>query len=316
MKKAVYIVILLLQVCLTNAQQEAQFSQYMLNGYGINPAVGGFSDNWEILAGRRMQWVGFENAPVTSFLGIHKSIAKKYYRKYWHGAGLYVYNDDAGMVTQRAAYLSYTYHQRIAGSYTLSFGIFGGAKTYSLSTGFYNPNDPALDDYPAIVTIPEFIPGFRLRSKKFTADLSIHNLYKTRLEGQDKAIGTPGTLKPHFYLSASRRFVSDSYFYSFVPSVQARYAHGAWPSVDATFMMYIKRRLGLGLSYRPNDAAVAIVNIRLTKNIIAGFSYDYVTSRMRSGASSSREMMFGFSPIAVSDYEPTRSVAECPVMEF
>jgi type IX secretion system PorP/SprF family membrane protein len=316
MRKAVFTFILLLFSCFAQGQQDVQFSQYMLNSYGINPAAGGFSDSWEVLAGRRTQWTGFENAPVTNFLGIHKAIAKKYYRKYWHGAGLYVYDDDAGMVGQRALYLSYAYHQRVAGRYTLSFGIFGGARMHSISSTLYDPNDPALNVNPAIVTIPEFVPGLRFRSKTSYVDLSVRNLYKTKLEGQGKTIGTPGELKPHFYLSAATRVISHSYYYSFVPSVMLRYTQGAWPSVDGTFMMYIKRRVGLGVSYRANDAAVAILQVRITKNIIAGFSYDYVTSRMRNGASSSKEMIFGFSPIAVTDYEPTRSVSECPVMEF
>lgn len=317
MNRAAVLISILLIACFAHAQQDSQYSQFMLNGYGINPAAGGYSDEWEVLVGRRKQWIGFPNGPVSSFMGVSKSIAKKYYRNYWHGAGMYVENDDAGLWRQSTLYLSYTFHLRIAKRYTLSFGMFGGGRLLSYSSSLYNPNDPALSLYPPQVLMgPVFIPGIRVRSLKGYADFSVHNIYKNRMEGRGKMLGTPSELQTTYYLTLSKRFVSESYYYSFVPSLQLRYTAGAWPAADANCMVYYKRRIGVGLSYRPNDAAIAMLHIRVTKNVIIGFAYDYILSRMRTSASSSQELMFGFSPISVSDYEPTHNVAECPTMEF
>jgi type IX secretion system PorP/SprF family membrane protein len=317
MRKAVAILLLVLGAACAHAQQTAQYSQYMLNGYGYNPAAGGFSDEWEILAGRRTQWRGFENPPVTNFLSVHKSIAKKSFRNYWHGAGMYVEDDDAGMVAQRALYLSYTYHLRLAKRHTLSFGIFAGGRMHGYRTTIYDPNDPALALYPPTVLVgPEFIPGIRFRTKSLFADLSAKNLYKTKLKNGDKMLGTPSELKPHYYFTIGKKYVSKNYYYSFVPSMQVRYTTAALPAVDLNCMMYLKRRVGLGLSYRHGDAIVSILQVRITRTFVVGFAYDFVTSRIRNSASASQEIMLGFSPVAVSDYEPATNVAECPVMEF
>lgn len=317
MKNHAFALVFMLCVVCGSAQQTSQFSQYMLNSFGYNPAVAGFSDSWDIMAGRRSQWVGFPDAPITNFIGVHKSIAKRHYSKYWHGAGLYVEDDRAGMFAQRLMYLSYAYHQRIAGCYTLSFGLFAGARIHSYSSSLYNQNDPALSQYPpSVLNGPEFIPGFRFRSPSFFADLTIKNLYKSKLQTGKAMIGTPSRLRPHFYITAGKKFVSKNYFYSFVPSANLRYTPAAWPALDLSCMMYIKRRVGFGVTYRYNDAAVAMLQVRIAKNIVVGIAYDYILSRMRSGASSSQELMFGFSPVAVSDYEPRTNVAECPVMEF
>lgn len=298
-------------------QQTTQYSQYMLNGYGINPAHGGFYDSWQVMAGRRKQWIGFENAPVSNFVSVHKSIAKKHYRKYWHGAGCYVEDDNAGLMSDKSLYFSYSYHQRVSGKFTLSFGIFAGGRQRSFSSSLYDPNDPALSLYPPIVRVwPDFIPGLAFQSNKTFMGLSVHNLYKTRVENHHKQLGTPSLLKPHFYFTAGKKIVSQTYYYTFIPSMHVRYQPAAWPSVDLNCMMYIKKRLGIGLSYRAHDAAVAMVQIRIYKNTVVGFSYDYVLSRLRNAGTNSQELMFGFTPVGVNEYEPRTRIVECPMMEF
>jgi type IX secretion system PorP/SprF family membrane protein len=298
-------------------QQTAQYSQYMLNNYGINPAHGGFYDSWQVMAGRRKQWAGFENAPINNFIGVHKALAKKHYRNYWHGVGGYVEDDNAGLMNDKALYLSYSFHLRVSGRFTLSSGLFAGARQRGFSSSLYNPNDPALSLYPPEVLMwPDLIPGIALQSKKTFMGLTVRNLYKSRSEGKGRTLGTPSLLKPHFYFTAGRKIVSQTYYYTFIPSVHIRYQTAAWPSVDLNCMMYIKRRVGIGLTYRPHDAASAMLQVKIYKNIVVGFAYDYVLSRMRNAASNSQEIMFGFTPTGSDEFEPSRHVSECPMMEF
>lgn len=313
------LLLVLLILCSSSlwGQQTTQYSQYMLNSYGINPAQGGFYDSWQIMVGRRKQWIGFEHAPVSNFIGVHKSIAKKHYRKYWHGVGGYVEDDNAGMMSDKSLYFSYSYHQRVSGKFTLSFGLFAGGRQRAFSSSLYNPNDPALSLYPPEVLVwPDFIPGISFQSKNTFIGLSARNLYKTRVEHKDRMLGTPSLLKPHFYFTVGKKIVSQTYYYTFIPSMQVRYQAASWPSVDLNCMMYIKKRMGFGLSYRAHDAAIAMVQIRLYKNVVLGFSYDYVLSRIRNAGTNSQEVMFGFTPTGVSEFEPGTNVAECPMMEF
>ena len=313
------LLIILLVLCSSHswAQQTNQYTQFMLNSYGINPAHGGFYDSWQVMAGRRKQWVGFENAPISNFVGVHKAIAKKNYRNYWHGVGGFVEDDNAGMLSDKAAYLSYSFHLRVSGKFTLSSGIFAGARQRGFSSSLYDPNDPALSLYPPEVLVwPDLIPGIALQSKRMFMGLSVRNLYKNKVENRGQAIGTPSLLKPHFYFTIGKKIVSQTYYYTFIPSMHVRYQTAAWPSVDLNCMMYIKKRLGFGLTYRPHESAAAMVQLRVYKNVVVGFAYDYVLSRMRNAASNSQEIMFGFTPSGSDDFEPSKHVAECPMMEF
>ena len=48
-------------------QQTVQFTQYIFNGFAINPALAGSRPCIDIKLGYRNQWVGFEGAPKTTF---------------------------------------------------------------------------------------------------------------------------------------------------------------------------------------------------------------------------------------------------------
>ena len=46
-----------------NAQQRMQYSQYLWNGYLMNPAFAGIEDYIDLRSGYSHQWAGFEGAP-------------------------------------------------------------------------------------------------------------------------------------------------------------------------------------------------------------------------------------------------------------
>jgi type IX secretion system PorP/SprF family membrane protein len=59
-----------------SAQQNPQYSQYMMNTYLINPAVVGIEDYTDIKVGYRNQWTNFEGAPTTYYLTAHFALDK------------------------------------------------------------------------------------------------------------------------------------------------------------------------------------------------------------------------------------------------
>ena len=72
MQKLVFLITVLL-TSVAYAQQVPQYSQYNRNQYMVNPAAAGVYDFVDITIGGRMQWLGFENAPKTSYLYITKT---------------------------------------------------------------------------------------------------------------------------------------------------------------------------------------------------------------------------------------------------
>src|SRR5690554_3050573 len=104
--KKIYLMLLLIATVASfaQAQQRAQFSQYMINPFLYNPAVAGTEDYADIRAGYRKQWVGFEGAPRSMYLSAHTSIGKsdvvnnrsRHKKKGFHGIGGVISNDMIG----------------------------------------------------------------------------------------------------------------------------------------------------------------------------------------------------------------------------
>jgi len=58
------------------AQQDPLYTHYMYNTLSVNPAYAGSRDALSILALGRLQWVGFDGAPMTQTAQIHSPISK------------------------------------------------------------------------------------------------------------------------------------------------------------------------------------------------------------------------------------------------
>ncbi len=282
-----------------SAQQNPNFSNYLFNNYGINPAYLAKGNCLDVRIGRRNQWVGFPNGPLMTFISFNKSFKKKAFRNYWHGIGLYLEQDKMDAIKSDAAYFNYSYHLRVSDDYFASFGMFAGAKAYSMSLEYFDEADPAFQALGNVVVPLDIAVGARLYSKTNFFDFAVRNTYMNKIKLGPKQVGTPSKLVPHINIIAGRRIESGAYYYTYVPSVNVRWALMSPPSVDLSFMMFIKKKIGFGLSYRYNDAIIGLFQYKYKNSLSIAMGYDYMLSRLRVGSSgitgpSSREIMLGF----------------------
>ena len=77
MKKIIGIVICIIAFNFANAQQVPQYSQYLRNQFMVNPAAAGVYDFTDVTVSARMQWLGLENAPMTSYVSACAPLSKK-----------------------------------------------------------------------------------------------------------------------------------------------------------------------------------------------------------------------------------------------
>src|SRR5881227_3922899 len=80
MKMIVLLVNVLMMCLYISAQQKPHYTQYVLNQYILNPAITGIENYTDVKFSHRHQWVGIEDAPVTSYFTIHTALGKKDYR--------------------------------------------------------------------------------------------------------------------------------------------------------------------------------------------------------------------------------------------
>lgn len=299
------------------AQQTPQYTQFMLNNYGVNPAAAGaFSNKFDLLMGVRRQWVGFANAPSTSFVNITTYFGRRGagLNSRWHAVGFAWQGDRMGQkIKVDDFYGSYTFLMRLSRKGFIAFGMAIGARRYGLS--IIDVVDPALAS-KNIWLYPDFIPGLKIFNSKWTFDVSIKQLYKFDVKQGNNMIGSPIKLPPHFYFSASRKWWPRSHLLV-MQSLQVKYNFATLPSIDYSIIAHLNKYFAVGALYRHFDAIAAIVQYRFEKLVI-GVSYEYSIAPYRIGFANTQEMMIGLSPSPFNgEGEGIHyKTAECPTFQY
>lgn len=319
MKYFVYIILFFCLKCV--AQQTGQYTQFTFNKYGYNPAAAGTNINagLEVILGTRRQWIGFENAPNTNFVSVNYTFKPERSYKRWHNIGVYTSKEKAGIFRNEGYYLSYTLHLPLTKKYNMSFGVFAGVRNLAMDRNVISKSDPVYGvSYPNyFFAYPDFIPGIRVYSKKMFFDVSVQQVFKTRQTQGSKQIGNKSLLVPQLYVSYGKHFFLDNGL-TVVPAVNLHSSFTNIPSIEINTMVYYKKRIGVGATIRNKDFISGIFQVRLIKNITAGFSYDYSINRMNSVAPNSLEFMIGLTPMisSMGADKGNHSVAKCPNFDF
>ena len=303
------------------AQQTPTYTQFVLNQYGSNPAYAGTNLGMEAVTGKRVQWVGFDNAPTTTFFSFTYAWRKNFNYKAKHAVGIYVEDDRPGNFSSKSAYVSYSYHIKIFTGLNIAAGIFAGVRQVGTGAALYDPNDPAVNAQRAsfLTIYPDIIPGMRFYTKRIFIDISIRQLYKNDLQQGSLQIGSPPSkLDPTLTFVIKRKIPLGDNTWMLTPAIKVQSTYKSIPLVEGNVMAFYDRRVGFGASLRGNSFASAIFQIKILKNILAGFSYDYTINRFHTAAANSVEVMLSFTPGGTGDDKDSRSrrVANCPDFNY
>lgn len=308
------LVLLLLAGTVLQAQQTPQYTQYVLNMYAINPAVAGSKDCIDVRLGYRQQWVGFPGAPTTGWATVNSVIKPRKRRSFHanrHGVGAFVEADDVGPLGYTSFQLSYAYHIQMKQDVFMSLGFFAGVKQEKFSLGdvtAMDNNDPALINSNTVMVYPDITPGIWLYSKSSWAGLSIQQMLGNKVDG----IGTDTRLTRHYIASVGHRYRINRNF-SVVPSALFKLSPRSPVAMDLNAMFEFRRKLGVGLSYRNQDAVAAMIKVPFLKYFTLGYSYDITTSKLRVGGSNTHELILGIYPCIPLD--PDKAIVRCPIFE-
>src|ERR1051325_10790185 len=108
------------------AQQDPQFSQYILNQFVYNPAYAGMDNALSATAHLRTQWVDVAGQPFIQNISLHSPISLLH-----GGGGLQILNEEEGAMRVTTASLSYSYiYKSRLGKF--SIGLNGGVLQLNL----------------------------------------------------------------------------------------------------------------------------------------------------------------------------------------
>ncbi len=304
------------------AQLRPHYSQYILNNFIINPAVAGIENYTDVKISHRHQWVGIQDAPVTTYLTVHGSIGKEDQRTspttllpegenprgraYWeqyesakphHGWGATVVNDRTGPLNRLSVYGTYAYHLGISAQTSLSAGISVGVTNNTIKTDkliFDNPIDPVVANSNLLNRWrPDVNLGVYLYSADYFAGFSVQQILDQGFIFASDTLTTASKSYPHLFMTAGYKTYAGEDF-SIIPSVVFRYINSLPLGVDLNVKAQYRDRFWVGAGYRLRDGIVGMAGVNVSSMFSVGYAYDYTTSALQNYTSGTHEIVIGF----------------------
>ncbi len=303
MKRKLQLLVTLFLACWQlAAQQTPQYSLYMLNQFGQNPAYAGLDNTLSATGVYRTQWVGLAGAPVTQIVNAHMPL-----NFISSGVGIQIENDITGASQRTGVSLSYSYQLEINRNSRLSIGINGGLIQQSLDgaqlrtpEGNYEPdqniifhNDDLLPIGLVSTNLPSFAAGIFYQAEKLEIGLGVLNLQEPTANFTDLSL----KLRRSYYLSASYN-IELSRTLILKPSVQVK-SDVVQTQIEASTLVRYKDNFFLGASYRgfttqSQDALVALGGFKLNDKWTIGYAYDITLSALKTVNNGSHEILLNY----------------------
>lgn len=306
------------------AQQKPHYTQYIMNQYVLNPAITGIENYTDIKLSHRHQWVGIQDAPVTTYFTIHKALNKSDTRstatsfevpnenprgrEYWkeysapephHGIGLQIINDRTGPLNRFTAMATYAYHMGLTTRTSISAGIAAGVTNISLNASklnFYEPVDPAVYGSGVLNRLrPDINAGVYVYSADYFLGLSALQIFPQDVNFSDGAVReTEGNKSvPHFFLTGGYRIpIGDNW--NFLPSAMVKYIQPLPVQFEFNGKLQYRDLMWVAAGARVEDGFTAMAGININHTVNLGYSYDYNTSKYYNYSKGTHEIMIGF----------------------
>jgi type IX secretion system PorP/SprF family membrane protein len=302
------------------AQQLPVYSQYMMNGFLLNPAVAGHEGYTAVNVTAREQWLGLKGAPGTyavsyqtrllknSFISRLASIQRRkrvMSRSGRVGYGVYAFTDRAGAFNRTGLQGTYTYHIPLDRS-QLSFGLSLTGYQFRIDNSkmkLLDEDDQLLLNTERSAFIPDANFGVYYTDQHLYAGISAMQLFQTPLKlGADKE-GPDFRMIRHYFVTAGYRFEL-SRDLLMEPSFLFKTTEKFIAQIDVNVKMYIKEIYWAGLSYRTGgsygiveesfkgkgSSAIIMGGIRVDKYYF-GYAFDYNFNALGSRTLGTHEIM-------------------------
>jgi len=292
------------------AQQVPMYSQYIMNGFLINPSFTGRDGYSTVNLTVREQWVGLDQAPGTYAASFQTRLLKNSYiskatsvRKKTVlptkggnvGLGGYVFNDQNGIMRRTGFQAAYAYHIQMAQTASspnyLSFGLALTAYQFAVDTEglIFDPDDPLINNYDRSVFIPDFNFGASWTTYRYYVGFAMTNLIRGKLVFADTT-ETGRTELGHYFLTGGVR-INLSPDWTLEPSAFIKSSDMFFKSIqmDLTARVRFKEDYWAGLSWRTGDAIILLTGLRYDRFYFA-YATDFTLTDIRRQSFGTHEL--------------------------
>lgn len=294
MKRILVLFFSLYVIVFVNAQQDAQFTNYMYNTMNINPAYAGSRGTTSIFSMHRTQWVGLVGAPTTNTFSIHGPI-----RDSNLGMGLTVMNDVIGPSDESTISLDLSYSIPTSEKFKLAFGFRSTANLLNVDftkLNIFNSGD-VLSQYNIDNRFsPNFGAGIYWYSDRTYIGLSVPNILETsHFDRGQTSLGASSVAKERMHYHLMMGHVYDvNYWIQFKPALLAKVVQGVPLQLDFSSNFLFYEKLTLGAAYRWGAAMSAMAAFQVSQNWLIGYAYDMEVTRLENYNSGSHEFFLRY----------------------
>ncbi len=277
-----------------DAQQVPLYSQYMFNGFLINPAIAGAEGYTGINLTARQQWVGFKDSPSTYALSAHTRILRKSYiskeasvrrRKMASsqsgrvGVGGYIFSDRNGAVERTGFKGTYAYHLHL-NTYQLSMGLSLTAYQFRLNPNkiiLEDPSDELWLNANGTSLIPDADVGLYFDTRNFYLGLSAEQILESVLK-----LGRNGydqyRMERNYYLIGGYDFrLYETVLLS--PTTLVKFSEAGAFQADLSAKINYDQKYWVGATYRTTNTIILFGGLSWDKFLV-GYSFDIAMSRL------------------------------------
>jgi type IX secretion system PorP/SprF family membrane protein len=299
MRNYIFVILACLGFFASEAQQEAQYTQYMNNNLLLNPGFAGARRVASVNALYRNQWIGFKGNP-RSYLASYDTPLPNINKL---GVGILLANQSEGIISRLSITPSVSYAIIHTEENTLRVGISATYRQYgfnlvSPSVNIRERLDPTLSTND-VTTIRNMNVGMGIYfdKKNIYAGFSIPNLNANPLIiSQSNSAKLVGKEYRHFYGMVGGLFpLNADKSLELKPSILLKYVANAPFSIDATVNVLFKKKFMGGLAYRfgnvNGDSIDFLSFFQVSDNMSLGMAYDYSLASSGIHKGSSIEMI-------------------------
>jgi type IX secretion system PorP/SprF family membrane protein len=255
------------------SQDQANFTQFYLNPYILNPSYAGIDGKTSVSLIYRRQWMGIDGGPSIANFSINTPINTKL------ATGLSVTNDTRGLLSNTSLLFTFGYNIGIKEHSFVRFGISAGGAWNMIDL---QKLDGFVDD--AIATMVDNNmsingnAGMSFHTKSFHVGFSLPSIFQPSYIA-DKSFNIT-EVKPFqsIIAHASNRFYFNDNKHVFEPYVVYRLSADLPAQFEVTGVVHLNHMIWAGGSYKQDFGISALGGIKLQNTLAIGASYSLKNS--------------------------------------
>jgi type IX secretion system PorP/SprF family membrane protein len=270
------------------AQDQANFTQFFLNPYLINPSYAGMDGQSSFTIMYRRQWMNIDGGPSIANVSLHTPVNTK------ASVGFSITNDKRGILSNSGLQFSFAYAIPVSEHSNIRFGLSAGGSWNTVDAALLDSNDPAtagILDGSASLTGNA---GVAFNSKTFHFGLAMPSIFSPSLVSKDAFTVTEVEPFQSIIVHASNRFYFNDNKNVFEPYAIYRINNGLPSQFELAGLVHLNHAIWVGGSFKQDFGISALGGIKL-KNIFAiGASYTLKNAGINELNSPSFEISLGY----------------------